>query len=114
MDMRDSIWNMTSLYWASSLVSVSKELSKYMSDLVAVQVRWKDGGTEPEGQCTCFYRKGNGIHELSTGFLVVKRIISAVKRVNSVSDRMSNIILRGCWRDTVPELHAPTEDKLMM
>jgi hypothetical protein len=28
---------------------------------------------------------------------VHKRIISAVKRVECVSDRMSYIILRGCW-----------------
>jgi hypothetical protein len=28
-------------------MSVSKELSKYKLDLVGVQVRWEDGGTEP-------------------------------------------------------------------
>jgi hypothetical protein len=43
---------------------------------------------------------------------VHKRIISAVKRVEFVSDRMSYIILRGCWcHIIVLNVHAPTEDK---
>jgi hypothetical protein len=43
---------------------------------------------------------------------VHKRIISAVKRVESVSDRMSYIIQRGRWcHIIVLNVHAPTEDK---
>jgi hypothetical protein len=43
---------------------------------------------------------------------VHKRIISAVKRVEFVSDRMSYIILKGCWcHIIVLNVHAPTEDK---
>jgi hypothetical protein len=43
---------------------------------------------------------------------VHKRIISAVKRVQFVSDRMSYIILRGRWcHIIVLNVHAPTEDK---
>jgi hypothetical protein len=43
---------------------------------------------------------------------VHKRFISAVKRVESVSDRMSHIILRGCWCHVMLlNVHAPTEDK---
>jgi hypothetical protein len=43
---------------------------------------------------------------------VHKRIISAVKRIEFVSDRMSYIILRGrrC-QVIVLNVHAPTEDK---
>jgi hypothetical protein len=43
---------------------------------------------------------------------VHKRIISAVKRVEFVSDRMSYIILRGRWCDVVLNVHARTEDKI--
>jgi hypothetical protein len=44
---------------------------------------------------------------------VHKRIISAVKRVEFVSDRISYIILRGRWCDIIVlNVHAPTEDKI--
>jgi hypothetical protein len=43
---------------------------------------------------------------------VHKRIISAVKRVDFVSDRMSYIILRGRWcYILILNVHPPTEDK---
>jgi exonuclease III len=59
-DMRLGTWNVRSLYRAGSLVTVSKELSKYRLDLVGVQeVRWEGGGTEPAGEHTFFYGKGS-------------------------------------------------------
>jgi hypothetical protein len=51
--------------------------------------------TEPAGKYTFLRGKGTENHELGTSFFVPKRIISAVKRVEFVSDRMSYIILRG-------------------
>jgi hypothetical protein len=81
-------------------MTVVKEISKYKLNLVGVQeVRWDRGGTEPVGKYTYFYGKGNTNRELGTGFFVHKRIISAVKREEFVSDRMSYIILRRCWCD---------------
>jgi hypothetical protein len=44
---------------------------------------------------------------------VHKRIISAVRRVEFVNDRMSYIILRGRWfHIIVLNVHAPKEDKI--
>jgi hypothetical protein len=46
-------------------------------------------------------------------FFVQKRIISAVKRVEFVSDRMSYIIPRCRWLDIITlNVHAPTDDKI--
>jgi hypothetical protein len=52
------------------------------------ELRWEGGNTEPAGEYTFFYGKGNESHELGTGLFVHKRITTAVKRVEFVSDRM--------------------------
>jgi hypothetical protein len=95
---------------------LAEEISKYKSELLAVQkVRWDGGGTEPAGEYTIFYGKGNENHELGTGIFAHKRIISAVKWVGFVSDRMAYIILRGRWCDIIVlNIHALKSIKLMM
>jgi hypothetical protein len=94
---------------AGFLGTVAEAISKYKLDLVGLQeVRWGEGGTEPAGEYTFFYGTGNENHELDKG-----RIISAVKRVEFISDRMSYIILRGRWCDIIVlNVHATTEDKI--
>jgi hypothetical protein len=72
-------------------MTVSRELARYTLDLVGVQVRWEGGSTEPAREYTFLYGKGNENHELGICFFVQKIIISAVKRVEFVSDTMSYI-----------------------
>jgi exonuclease III len=112
MDMRFGTWNARSLYRIGSLKTVARELGKHKIDLVGVQeVRWEKGGTERAEDYTCFYGQGNGDHRLGTGFFVHKRILSAVRRVEFISDRMSYIILRGRWCDIIVlNVHATCED----
>jgi hypothetical protein len=77
-------------------MTVAEEISKYKLDLLGVQeVRCDGGGTEPAGEYTFLYGKGNENSELGTGVFVHKRIVSTIKRVEFISDRMSFIILRG-------------------
>jgi exonuclease III len=80
--MRFCTWNVRRLYRSGSFKMVGKKLGKYKLDLVGVQeVRWDKGGTEQAEDFIFFYGEGNENHQLGTGFLVHKRIISAVRTV---------------------------------
>jgi hypothetical protein len=114
MDMTFGTWNVRSMNRARSFRVVGEEISKYKLDLVGVEeVRWDGDGTERADVYTFFYGKGNENPALGTDYFVHKRIISAVKKVEYVSDRMSYIILRGRWCNIIVlNVHAPTEDKI--
>ena len=53
-----------------------------------------DGTLESENY-TLFYGEGNANHQLGTGLFVLRRIRSAVEKVEFISDRVSCITLKG-------------------
>jgi hypothetical protein len=62
-----------------------------------------------------FYGKWNENYELVTSFFVRRRMISAVKRAEFVSDNMTYIIPRGRWCDIIVlNVHASTKMNLII
>ena len=59
-----------------------------------------------------FYGKGNSNQQLGTGFFVHHRTLPAVKSIQFISDRMSYIVVRGHWCNSILfNVHARSEEK---
>ena len=113
--MRFGTWNVRSLYragsFAAAAAAAARELARYKLDLVGVQeVRWDREDTIRAGDYNFFYGKRNKNHQLGIGFSVHHRIVSAVKKVEFVSDRVSYIVLRGRWCKVL-NVHTRSEEE---
>jgi hypothetical protein len=98
MDTRFGTWNVKSLYTTGLLKTVARELRMYKVKLNgSTGGEIGEGGTERVEDYAFFCGEENGDLQLGTGFFVHKRIVSAVRRVEFISDTMSYIILRGRW-----------------
>ena len=94
--MRFGTWKVRSLKRSGSLTAAARELARYKLDLVGVMVfRWDKESTVRAGDYNILYGKLNEYHQLRTGFFVHHRVVSAAKRLEILSERMSYIVLRG-------------------
>jgi hypothetical protein len=92
--MRLGTWNVRSLYRSGSFTT-AREWVRYKLDLMDVQeVRWDKWGTVRKGDCN-FSGEKKVISSNGNRIFVHYGIVSAVKREEFVSDRMSYIVLRG-------------------
>jgi len=100
-------------YRSGSLTTVTRGLAKYKLGLVGVQeIRWDKVGTVRTGDYIFFCGQGNENHQLGAGHFVHHKILSAVKRADFVSDRMSYIVLSGRWCNIiVVNVHAQSGEK---
>jgi exonuclease III len=102
MDMRYGTWNVGKLYGAESRKTVASELANYKLDRVTVQeVKWDKGSYQPTNCYTFFYGYGSANHHLRTDFIAHNGIISAVKMVEFISDKMLYVTLRVRWCDII-------------
>ncbi|KAJ4447111.1 hypothetical protein ANN_09111 [Periplaneta americana] len=110
--LRFGTWNVTSLYRTGGVTLVAKKLARYRIDFVGVQEVRLDGNGISQIRDYLYYGEGNNNHQLGTGFFVHKRIKSAVKKVEFISDRLSYLVLKGRWCDIIViNAHASTEEK---
>jgi len=109
--MRFGTWNVRSLYRSGSLTTVNRELARYKLDLVGVQeVRWDKEGEVRAGGLYSFSMEKKRKSLIGNKIFVHHRILSAVKRVEFVSDRMLYIVMRGRWCNIIVlNAHAPSE-----
>jgi hypothetical protein len=110
-DMRLGMWNMRSLYKASSLITVLKELSKYKLYLLWCK-RSDVEGVAPNQQVNIYFYKKMRMR-IIIRYRFFGYIRESVRSVEFVSNRMLSIILRDCWCDIIfLNIHVATDDKI--
>jgi hypothetical protein len=72
--MRFGLWNVMSVYRVGSLMTVSRELSRYKLDLAGMQeVRWGTVAPNMVENTHFSTEKGNENHELGTDLLCIRK-----------------------------------------
>jgi hypothetical protein len=100
------------MYRAGSLAAATRELARYKLYSLSVQdVRWAKGGTvKSKGLYFCVWVL-KGKSTFGNRIFCNHRIVSAVKRVEFVSDRISFKVPRGCWCNIIVlKPRAPSDD----
>ena len=113
MTMNFGTWNVRSLYRDGDARVLSRTLSRYGMDVVALQeIRWIGTGEIKCEEYTIFYSCNESRHIFGTGFAVHNRVLSLVVGFEAINERMCVLRLRGkLFNYSLVNVHAPTEDK---
>ena len=105
-------WNVRSLYRPGAFQSMVGEVERYGVEVVALQeTRWAGEGSLNAGSYTLHYG-GSEIHSLGIGFMINRKILSAVKDIKFINERLGLLVVQGRWyKIAIINVHAPTEDK---
>ncbi|EFN64073.1 Craniofacial development protein 2, partial [Camponotus floridanus] len=111
-DIKVGTWNVRSLYRPGAFQSMVGEVEKYGMEVVALQeTRWTGEGSLNVGSYA-FHYGGSEIHSFGVGFMINKKILSAVKNVKFINERLGLLVVQGRWyKIAIINGHAPTEDK---
>ncbi|XP_018339777.1 PREDICTED: craniofacial development protein 2-like [Trachymyrmex septentrionalis] len=111
-DIKVGTWNVRSLYRPGAFQSMVGEVEKYGVEVVALQeTRWAGEGSLNAGSYTLHYG-GSEIHSLGIGFMINRKILSAVKDIKFINERLGLLVVQGRWyKIAIINVHAPTEDK---
>ncbi|XP_018337473.1 PREDICTED: uncharacterized protein LOC108745675 [Trachymyrmex septentrionalis] len=111
-DFKVGTWNVRSLYRPGAFQSMVGEVERYGVEVVALQeTRWAGEGSLNAGSYTLHYG-GSEIHSLGIGFMINRKILSAVKDIKFINERLGLLVVQGRWyKIAIINVHAPTEDK---
>ncbi|XP_018357099.1 PREDICTED: uncharacterized protein LOC108757184 [Trachymyrmex septentrionalis] len=111
-DIKVGTWNVRSLYRPGAFQSMVGEVERYGVEVVALQeTRWAGEGSLNAGSYTLHYG-GSEIHSLGIGFMINRKILSAVKDIKFINERLGLLVVQGRWyKIAIINVHAPTEDK---
>jgi hypothetical protein len=112
MEPRFGSWNIRRLHRTGALKTVARELGKYKLDLVYGRSDGRRVALNGQRIIHFSMEQGMGIINYGQVSFIYKRIVSSVRRMEFIGDRMSYIILRDLWYNIIIlNVQAPREDK---
>ena len=111
-DIKVGTWNVRSLYRPGAFQLLVGEVERYGVEVVALQeTRWTGEGSLNAGSYTLHYG-GSETHSFGVGVMINKKILSAVRDVKFINERLGLLVVQGRWyKIAIINVHAPTEDK---
>lgn len=111
-EVKLATWNVRTLYRARAAQQLADTLSKYNTDITAIQeIRWTGCGVLQNRDYDIYYSCHAKHHALGVGFLVSKKMKYTIIGFKNINERLCTIRVRGKFRNiSLINVHAPTEE----